>query len=226
MVAGLIKARSVVDYGGGSGWAFGLLRASCPDLDITSYTVLELPDVVEALATLPKMDPRLTYVSFENAGRLPAADLIYANAALHYAETEQTFLDTALALGPAPNLLLDGFLAHPEREFFLVQHVYGHDVPVRIPHLAHSLQTLRANGYRITSCTPMLGPVAGEQRYDLPLNHFGALYSATRRWCIIATNTNARVSPDSGMDMSGTPSSPTNATSVRPADLEHENLAQ
>lgn len=186
LVAGLLQAHRIVDYGGGSGWAFELLKSACPGLNVTAFTVLELSDVVAAHRSSPPSDSRLDYMPFEDASCLRPADLLYANASLHYGESEDAFLDAAMALGPAPHLLLDGYLAHPDLEFFLVQGVYGHAVPLRVPHLDRSLQGLRDAGYRVTSCAPMLGPVSGDYRYDLPLGHLGELYARTRRYCIVA----------------------------------------
>jgi putative methyltransferase (TIGR04325 family) len=187
MAAGLLNARRIVDYGGGAGWVFALLKKSCPNLKLTSYTVAELPDVVQAFNQLASADPRLTYVTFQDISLLPGADLLYANASLHYGETERPFLHAAVALGPVPHITLDGFLANPEREFYLVQHVYGHDIPVHIPRLSDSLNALRQTGYRVTSCLPQLAPAGGVYRYDLPLGHFGAPYTETRRYFITAS---------------------------------------
>ena len=192
-LAGLLQARRIVDYGGGSGWALELLKSACPGLDVMHFTVMELSDVVEAHRSSSHADSRLEYVPFEDIGRLRYADLLYANASLHYGESEDAFLDVEMKTGPAPHLLLDGYLAHPEREFFLVQSVYGHGVPVRVPHLAHSLQVLRDRGYRVTSCTPMLGPVGGDYRYDLPLGSLGESYAKTRRYCIVAQREDASI---------------------------------
>jgi len=186
LVAGLLGVRSIVDYGGGSGWAFESLKAFCPQLDLQLFAVIELAEVVSAFNLRPIEDNRLSYTSFEQAHSLPAVDLMYANAALLYAESEQAFLDTAANLGPVRHLLLDGFLAHPDFEFFFVQHLDGHDIPVRIPRLDASLEALHSNGYRVTSCTPMLGPVGGVHRYDLPLEHFGYPDTLTGRYCITA----------------------------------------
>jgi putative methyltransferase (TIGR04325 family) len=186
LVAGLLGVSSIVDYGGGSGWAFEALKAFCPQLDLQLFAVIELPEVVNAFNLQPIEDNRLSYTSFDQASSLPAVDLMYANAALHYAESEQAFLETASKLGPVRHLLLDGFLAHPDFEFYFVQRLYGHEIPVRIPNLNASLAALNDNGYRVTSCTPMLGPVSGLQRYNLPLEHFGDPYIRTGRYCITA----------------------------------------
>jgi putative methyltransferase (TIGR04325 family) len=186
LMAGQLRARSIVDYGGGSGWAFESIKKSCPGLGLKNYIVLELPDVVEAYAVLPPKDSRLSYKSFHDIGSMTSADLLYANASLHYAESDEVFLDTAISLGPAPTILMDGYLAHPALEFFLVQSVYGHEVPVRIPRITSALKVIEERGYQVSACTPMLGPVSGEYRYDLPLEHLGAPWSGARRYCILA----------------------------------------
>lgn len=186
LMAGHLRARSIVDYGGGSGWAFESIKKCCPGLELRHYTVLELPDVVEAYAFVSPKDSNLAYKSFNDLDSLTSADLLYANASLHYAESDKHFLDTAMSLGPAPTILLDGYLAHPGLEFFLVQNVYGHEVPVRIPRLTDTLEVIQERGYQVTTCTPMLGPVSGEYRYDLPLEHIGAPWSDARRYCILA----------------------------------------
>lgn len=186
IVAGSLNTHRIVDYGGGSGWAFELLRKSCPALSISSYTVLELPEVVATLRRSQMIDQRLNYLPFDEFRSATGADLLYSNASLHYAESEQQFHSTAIALGPVPWLLFDGFLAHPEREFFMLQRVYGREVPVRVPQLDRSLQDLSDLGFRVTSCTPMLGPVGGDYMYGLPLQSLGELYLETRRYCITA----------------------------------------
>lgn len=187
LVAGALGARRIVDYGGGSGWAFELLRKSCPALLVDSYTVLELPEVVVSLQELRRTDQRLTHLPFDEFRSVLRPDLLYSNASMHYAESEQGFHATAIALGPVPWLLLDGYLAHPEREFFMLQRVYGREVPVRIPHFDRSMMDLSDLGYRVTSCTPMLGPVSGDYMYGLPLQSLGAEYLETTRYCIAAT---------------------------------------
>jgi len=186
MLAGLADAQRIVDYGGGSGWAFEHLNSVCHKLSVTSYTVLEEPSVVDVFRGSPFADSKLKFVPFEDVGLLPPADLLYANASLHYGESEEAFLDAAVTLGPAPYLLLDGYLAHPDHEFFMVQQIYSREVPVRVPHLARSLEDLERADYQVISCAAMLGPVNGEYRYDLPIGHLGQSYAKVRRYSIVA----------------------------------------
>jgi len=95
IVAGMMNVSKIVDYGGGSGWAFALVNESCPDLRINSYSVLELPSVIKELGKFANLDSRITFLPFEDVELIPEADLLYSNASLHYGQTEQSFFDAA-----------------------------------------------------------------------------------------------------------------------------------
>lgn len=153
---------------------------------LESYEVMDLAESVDAFKHLQRLDSRLKFLPFYSAEALPRIDLLYANASLHYAESISDFVDYAAA-HVARHIVLDQYLASTELEFYLVHRVYGLGVPVRIPLLEDTLDALSSCGYEIRACVPVLGPVLGKYRYDLPLEHMFNGRSKSCRYTILAS---------------------------------------
>lgn len=115
---------SVIDLGGGSGWCY---RASLSvGARFTSYTVVEIPPVVEAYS--PMSNDELRWVTSEQlAAAVHVADVLYVNSALQYMPDNETLLSTLDATG-ARTVLLDQLLwTRRGADWFTVQ--VNSDVP-------------------------------------------------------------------------------------------------
>lgn len=185
LLARALGAKTIVDWGGASGWLFSIVERQLGSY-LESYEVMDLVESVDAFKHFQRLDSRLKFFPFSSTESLPGVDLLYANASLHYAESISDFTDYAVS-HMARHIVLDQYLATDELELYLVHRVYGIEVPVRIPLLEDTLNTLISCGYEIRACVPVLGPVLGQYRYDLPLEHMLGGLNKNCRYTIIGS---------------------------------------
>ncbi len=133
----------VLDFGGGCGLHYHLVRAILPDLTL-HWSVVETPATVAAARALPRMDGLDFFPSVEQAqAALGGCDLVHASGALPYVPAPEATL-AALA-GRSRFLVLARFPAHDGprcvgvQQSLLSQHCPGPmppglpDRPVRYP---------------------------------------------------------------------------------------------
>lgn len=155
------EVRSIVDFGGGSGWVYN----ACTRLgmDLTDYLVLEIPEVVERFKPL-SLGP-LQFRKFSEAPLdTEVADVVYSNSALQYARDNQSLCDVISAVSPRWVLLDELLWANTRNDWFSIQ--VNSDVPIicRFLSLEKLASDLRGIGYQIA----WSGSFGGAGGYGFP----------------------------------------------------------
>ncbi len=178
-------ANSVLDYGGGSGWVFETIKKAVGTSKLRRSVVAELASAIPALKALQRNCKSVEFVTLDMVEDVGVIDLVYSNAALHYAENLSKFLSSAEALEPKM-ILIDGYLAHPNAAFYLTQKAYGVEVPVAVRSIPETLNEFESHGFVVSTCMPMLGPVSNSMEYGLTGSGSVSPLKETLRWTILA----------------------------------------
>ena len=186
VLAAVTRARSILDFGGGSGWILPLLDRTCPEHCVARYVVAEVAEACEYFAELENSDNRLKFIPISRCQDMGNFDIVYSNSTLQYGASPEHLLAACTAAGPSPLIIFDGLLASPDRDFFLIQYVYGAWVPVHIYSLTDLRIQLHGLGYEIRVMTKMLGPFREGYSYDLPLEHLNSPAMNASRYCLVA----------------------------------------
>lgn len=155
VLAAGIAARSIVDFGGGSGWAYELLD-SLTKSELTQYLVIEQSTVSEAFAEDFPSETRVRLLAGDDV--LPndlkkSIDLLYSNSTLQYLPDNDFFL-YLVELGQPKFILLDDFQTSQDTEFFSMQHYYGTEIPCRFSSIGDLDNDLSKFNYRFVGCWP------------------------------------------------------------------------
>lgn len=158
LVCSLVSPKSIVDLGGSSGWCRDYLENSTRDLRVSSYTVIELPAVVEFMKQSRVHRSAVDYKS--QGDELQQCDLLYANSVLQYFESNVPLLDLIELCRPR-HVLLDDLVAKDDEDFFTIQAHRDAAMPYRFIGLSKLLDQLAHKGYRCLISQPYPSPVFG-----------------------------------------------------------------
>ncbi len=152
LLVGVSGARSIVDLGGGSGWAFELASHSIT-MAMEKYVIVEQQTSADVFASSFIEDDRVQFVASETMSNdlLDSVDVLYSNSALQYFP-DNGFLTKLVAMCTPEWILLDDFQTALSGEFFSMQHYYGAEIPYRfcdvksiVDEMHHLGYTLRGN---------------------------------------------------------------------------------
>jgi putative methyltransferase (TIGR04325 family) len=158
LVCSLVNPRSIVDLGGSSGWCRDYLENSIPHLRISSYTVVELPAVVEFMKQSRIHGASINYK--RQGDELQQCDLLYVNSVLQYYESNVPLLDLIELCRPR-HVLLDDLVAKDDEDFFTVQAHRDAAMPYRFIGLSRLQDQMASKGYRCLISQPYPSPVFG-----------------------------------------------------------------
>lgn len=166
----LTAAKSILDFGGSSGWCWEFVNNSVSKNSIEKYTVLENKTVSD-LYTSGKLhhDKRVECISdFQD---VPIVDILYVNSVLQYLPSND-FLLKIIDKTRASFILLEDVVAlHNQTEFFSLQHYYGKYIPYRFLNFEKLKNELHGKGFDIISVTPYISPIKGKSDI-MPMSNF------------------------------------------------------
>jgi putative methyltransferase (TIGR04325 family) len=158
VVCALTTPRTIVDFGGSSGWCWDYLRESWPGHTVTSYIVVETREVVEYMKHAALQATPVSYQTGEEP--LGATDLLYCNSVLQYFGANDAFLSLVARAAPQ-YILLDDLVAGADKDFFTIQLFRGSAIPYRFLGLQTLLDHLAEHGYLELARYPYASPVKG-----------------------------------------------------------------
>lgn len=158
MVCALTMPRTIVDFGGSSGWCWDYLRESWTAHPVSSYTVVETDEVVDYMKRAALQAAPVSYQTLEDP--LGDADLLYCNSVLQYFGSNDAFI--SLVGRAAPQfILLEDLVAGGDKDFFTTQLFRGSAIPYRFLGLRTLLDELAACGYFELARFPYASPIKG-----------------------------------------------------------------
>jgi putative methyltransferase (TIGR04325 family) len=158
MLCAMTRPGTIVDFGGSSGWCWDHLRQSGSGHTVSSYVVVETPEVVEHMKRAALHAAPVRYQTAEEP--LGAADLLYCNSVLQYFGSNDAFL-SLIERTRSEFILLDDLAADTDKDFFTTQMFRGSAIPYRFLGLQTLLHDLAARGYLALARYPYASPVKG-----------------------------------------------------------------
>lgn len=167
-VCAMTRPRSIVDFGGSSGWCHDYLRHTLKDHSISSYVIVEIERIVDYMT---RCGLHAAPVSYKTAtDPLDPCDLLYCNSLLQYFGSNAPLLDLVGSVGPE-YILLDDLLAKGEKDFFSTQTYYETAIPHRFLGLQQLFHELGGIGYQPLLSAPFASPILGLMK-PLPMENF------------------------------------------------------
>lgn len=140
----MTRPRTILDFGGSSGWCWDYLRDVVRDLQIESYTIIETSAVVDYMRRSKLHGPPVTYMT--NATGLGAQDILYSNSVLQYFGTNAPILELVAQVRPS-HVLLDDLFANDDHDSYSTQVYYGVVMPHRFIGVANLSEQMDRLGY-------------------------------------------------------------------------------
>ena len=155
----VLRPKSVLDFGGSTGWCWDLLKNSIETEFITRYQVIEHPAVIDFVKTRKfHTDKKILYTG---AGEAQKSDLLYANSVLQYFQDNIAFIELVQRSRPRYILLDDLVVNRRAEDYFGLQEYYGDKIPYRFIGLAPFIESMKAIGFEVLCETAYLSPIAG-----------------------------------------------------------------
>jgi putative methyltransferase (TIGR04325 family) len=151
--AGLMNVKTIVDFGGGSGWVREVIRASARSLEL--YVVIDVDSVVERFSEVAT--PHLRFVSADSpvldelAGE---TDILYSNSALQYLPDNSGFRDVVKRVRPDTVLVDELLWSATGRDWFSIQVNSVVPAVARFASIDRIVDDLASLGYRLTRKDP------------------------------------------------------------------------
>jgi putative methyltransferase (TIGR04325 family) len=171
-VAALTRSHTITDFGGSSGWCFDYLRDTAPQVDVRSYSIIEIDRIVAHMRASGLQSPPVTYKTPND--ELEKCDLLYGNSVLQYFASNSELLDLIERTTPG-HLLLDDVLGKGEEDFFTTQAYYGSAIAHRFIGLGRLVNELKDASYELLARTPFASPILGMMK-PLPMQNFPLEY--------------------------------------------------
>ena len=160
LLAASVGAESILDLGGGSGWASELLYRERNQ--IPRYMVFELPAVCQEFQREFEDETGSIFLeSIEDISKLEIRnlDILYCNSALQYFPDNSIIKNLASILNPNW-VLLDDFITSSNMTFFSLQYYYGAYIPHRFTSLQDIEKTFSELGYELVVKSQVHSPIS------------------------------------------------------------------
>ncbi len=167
-VVALTSSRSIVDFGGSSGWAIDYLQNTLTTSKINSYAIVELESVVEYMKNCRLHDNIVSYQTLDNPPK--SCDLLYSNSVLQYFESNAPLLSLIESSTPE-YIFLEDLYAKGKEDFFGTQNYYDQAIPVKFLGLGDLLEELSSMGYQQLLNCPYSSPIHGLIK-PLPMENY------------------------------------------------------
>ena len=158
--------KTILDFGGGLGTHYELMRHCLKDEIDIDYHVVETENNVEEAVKL--WENRIKFHSEINSSIKP--DLCYSNSVLQYVEDWKGTIKSLIDLGPKL-ILLDDFPGGDIQQFVSIQNYYSHKMPCWFFNLPNAIKDIEDMGYDLVSKTRYYGPVLGSFS-NWPMHNF------------------------------------------------------
>lgn len=162
----IAKARSILDFGGSSGWHYDYLKFSCPKNEIDEYCILEIEPIVE-LMKRKKIHSRPVNFSTK-INKKKKFDVLYANSSLQYVRNDLQFTDIVNQTSPTW-ILIEDFLGGDFSDFFSLQTFYADNIQVKIRNKSSFISRLQNLNYQLVSRKAYPAIIKGKLQ-ELPMS--------------------------------------------------------
>jgi putative methyltransferase (TIGR04325 family) len=171
-VVALTKTRSIIDFGGSSGWALDYLQNTLKSHKLDSYTILELDAIATYMQNSKLHADNVNYQTLDSPRK--SCELLYSNSVLQYLGSNSFFVSLIESTTPK-YIFLEDLYAKGKKDFFGTQTYYDQTIPVRFIGLEDLIEELRSLGYHQILQCPYLSPIHGSLK-NLPMQNYPVTY--------------------------------------------------
>lgn len=175
LLAAALNAKSIVDFGGGSGWVSELLLKE--KKRVRTFIVLEIPIICAEFSIYFKQNSNVFFSpSILDAPRWMTenTDIVYSNSVLQYSPDDSDL--TKLVNNLAPEyLLIDDLVTSAGETFYSLQNYYEFKIPYRFSNLKQTENTFAKLGYELLGNFDFPTPLSVAAKFKFSAND--SLYS-------------------------------------------------
>lgn len=158
LICATTHPRSIVDFGGSSGWCWDYLQNSLPKNTVSSYRIVETAEVVNYMKMSGLHSTPVDYVSWSDLSS--SCNLLYCNSVLQYFGSNASLLSLIERTVPE-FILLEDVVGKGEDDFFSLQSYYDSALPFRFIGLGKLCKELQMCGYTESVRYPYAAPIRG-----------------------------------------------------------------
>ena len=149
----------ILDFGGGVGTHYELLKQTIPNYSLIDYHIIETKETcVEARSLFNKNENITFHDGFPNEKLNPT--VCYTNSVLQYIEDWLGVIKNMIEMNPE-YIVLDDLPAGDNVEFITIQNYYSSKMPHRFFNLDKSIRDIESLGYQLCYKTRYFGEVLG-----------------------------------------------------------------
>lgn len=176
ILAALIDAKRIIDFGGSSGWAYDFLQKTIIQNTIKEYIIVEIEEVVTHMKVASLHSAPVLYISdtnnfFNYKIKDDKVDIFYTNSVLQYIYDDAVMLKLIEKIQPKW-LLIEDFMGGDFDSYFSIQNYYESKIPIYFRNRKNFINSL--NEYNLVLSKPyatkILGIAEGMPMENFPIN--------------------------------------------------------
>jgi putative methyltransferase (TIGR04325 family) len=156
LICAITNPRTIIEFGGSSGWSWEYLKNSLTKNGIGSYLIIETKLVCDHMNSLGAHEAPVSYKTQENS--LKCCDLLYSNSVLQYLNSNGLLISIVKRSKPK-YIFLEDTVGKKKKEFFSTQRYYNSKIPYRFISLHKMIKEL--GGYAEVARFPYATPIHG-----------------------------------------------------------------
>jgi len=160
LIATLLGASSILDFGGSSGWTYEYIKKTSPTSanKIKKYSIYELPKVCEYFSNLSVHPIQVSYLS--NLENISHHEIFYSNSMIQYM-LEDDELQTCVRNSTAKMLIFENFLGGDFGDYYSEQNYYQYKIPLIFRNITKFIMQIENLGYRLIIRKTYPEPIRG-----------------------------------------------------------------
>lgn len=167
IIASILEAYSILDFGGSSGWLYEYIKKACPEYakKISKYTIYELPDICKYFSKNSSNPESVKYIS--KAIEISHHDIFYSNSMIQYILNDDELMSCFHNTSPS-HIILENFIGGEFDSFYTKQIYYEYKIPVKFRNDNKFITLVEKLGYKLIVNKIYLEPIRGViKKFDM-----------------------------------------------------------
>lgn len=165
LLCALVQPKSILDFGGSSGWVWEFLNESSINQSVDEYLIMEIDSVVNFMDESNFHQLPVIYLSNIESQKL---DVVYTNSVLQYIDVDEVFFSVIEKTNPEW-VLIEDFLGGSFNDFYSLQVYWDYRIPVKFRNREKFISAFKNIGYECVLSKPYLATIRGSIR-PLPMS--------------------------------------------------------
>ena len=153
LICGVYNFKSIVDFGGSSGWLWDYIKLSNKKNNISKYTIIETKEVCDYAKKYNFHDYPVEYITCDEY--IGSSEIFYCNSVLQYFD-EESFFITFIKKTNAKLILLEDIYVGDFDDFYTAQIYYEDRIPVKFRNKEKFIKLFEHNGFSTITIKPYI----------------------------------------------------------------------